>query len=272
MAGLTAARELSAAGIDTIVLEARDRVGGRVHTIYDQRIRAPIELGAEFVHGDPPEITGSRAREAALAVRETKGNPWFLDRDGELAPSGEEPPGGNDELWTIARSYAKNHHPDISFEDFLCLPATSEISIERRSGQSDSFRGFHAAETGKVGLYGLIETQDAEKTIGGMISHRITAGYSRLANFLQQKCEQNGVKFFFDNTVTSIDWHARPTRVRAHSSDGQDFFYEAGAVIVTLPVGVLKPGPESSNHISFSPDITLKRAILETIEMGCGGG
>ncbi len=33
LAGLTAARKLHAAGVDVLVVEARDRVGGRTHTI-----------------------------------------------------------------------------------------------------------------------------------------------------------------------------------------------------------------------------------------------
>jgi monoamine oxidase len=50
-AGLTAARELSNAGVDVLVLEARNRIGGRVHTdnIFASH---PVEFGAEFIHGD----------------------------------------------------------------------------------------------------------------------------------------------------------------------------------------------------------------------------
>ena len=55
VAGLAAARELSLAGFAVTVLEARDRIGGRIHTLRDGNDRLPIELGAEFVHGSPPE-------------------------------------------------------------------------------------------------------------------------------------------------------------------------------------------------------------------------
>ena len=56
LAGLAAARRLANAGVHVTVLEARDRLGGRVHTIHDPRLTMPIELGADFIHGVPEEI------------------------------------------------------------------------------------------------------------------------------------------------------------------------------------------------------------------------
>src|SRR5215469_7603145 len=49
IAGLASALELARNGISTTVIEAKDRFGGRIHTIQDGVV--PIELGAEFVHG-----------------------------------------------------------------------------------------------------------------------------------------------------------------------------------------------------------------------------
>src|ERR1044071_1661595 len=54
-AGLAAARTLSDHDIDVVVLEARERVGGRVFTHRDRGTPVPIELGAEFIHGSAPE-------------------------------------------------------------------------------------------------------------------------------------------------------------------------------------------------------------------------
>ena len=51
VAGLAAARALQEAGERVVVLEARDRIGGRTHTSYDFA-DVPVELGAEFIHGD----------------------------------------------------------------------------------------------------------------------------------------------------------------------------------------------------------------------------
>ena len=56
VAGLAAARRLTEAGVSIVVLEARDRVGGRIFTVRDERSPVPIELGAEFMHGSAPEV------------------------------------------------------------------------------------------------------------------------------------------------------------------------------------------------------------------------
>lgn len=64
IAGLTAARRLAQRGVEVVVIEARNRVGGRIHTwdmaqnrTWDPAlqgnpgVQAPIDLGASFIHG-----------------------------------------------------------------------------------------------------------------------------------------------------------------------------------------------------------------------------
>ena len=53
IAGLSAALALTRAGLSVVILEARDRVGGRIFTQWDEKVKAPVELGAEFIHGKP---------------------------------------------------------------------------------------------------------------------------------------------------------------------------------------------------------------------------
>src|SRR5262245_55020346 len=64
-AGLAAASRLAAAGRDVIVVEARDRIGGRILTEHAPGIVAPIELGPEFLHG---EATAARAVADAAGI------------------------------------------------------------------------------------------------------------------------------------------------------------------------------------------------------------
>ena len=74
-AGLAAARELIEKGLTVAVLEARQRIGGRVHTVHDPSWPIPIELGAEFVHGKPREIRDI-ARKNRLVVGSLEGDDW----------------------------------------------------------------------------------------------------------------------------------------------------------------------------------------------------
>src|SRR5829696_5763896 len=85
-AGLFAARELMRAGLDVVVLEASHRVGGRVLTEFETRAGIPIELGAEFVHGEAPETT-RLLDEARLATVPVLGRHYRSDR-GELSAQG----------------------------------------------------------------------------------------------------------------------------------------------------------------------------------------
>jgi monoamine oxidase len=55
-AGAAGVAALHEAGVDVIVLEARERIGGRVFTHRDRRTLLPIELGAEFIHGEAPAL------------------------------------------------------------------------------------------------------------------------------------------------------------------------------------------------------------------------
>src|SRR5205807_7826312 len=82
VAGLSAAVQLAHAGMQVLILEARDRLGGRIFTQHDPATRAAVELGAEFIHGRPCEIW-DLLRQHNLQAREVVGEDWCA-RDGEL--------------------------------------------------------------------------------------------------------------------------------------------------------------------------------------------
>src|ERR1051326_285286 len=79
-AGLAAAAELTREGIRTVVVEARDRLGGRIHTLHLPPFPVPVEMGAQFVHGRPPEIWDIIRREM-FPVSELDGDNFCLERN-----------------------------------------------------------------------------------------------------------------------------------------------------------------------------------------------
>ena len=83
MAGLTAARKLAEAGRHVLVLEARDRVGGRIRTRRDEG--EILELGAEFIHGIPTEVWHP-LQQSASDITEVDGDNWCVSQ-GVICPS-----------------------------------------------------------------------------------------------------------------------------------------------------------------------------------------
>jgi monoamine oxidase len=88
-ARLLAARSLSNSGLSMIILEARDYVGGRIFTRHIPYFLTPIELGAEFIHGEPREIWDVVESGGATVV-DVAGGHW-QSLDGALKESNFRP-------------------------------------------------------------------------------------------------------------------------------------------------------------------------------------
>ena len=80
--GLMAALELTKTGKKVIILEATDRLGGRIFSLHDDRSEMPIELGAEFIHGEL-ELTHMLVKKAKGALNEVQGELWH-HREGKI--------------------------------------------------------------------------------------------------------------------------------------------------------------------------------------------
>jgi monoamine oxidase len=63
------------AGLDVVVVEALEHIGGRSFTRPDSATPAPIELGAEFIYGRAPELTHV-LHEASLSSVDVGGERW----------------------------------------------------------------------------------------------------------------------------------------------------------------------------------------------------
>jgi monoamine oxidase len=240
-AGLAAARELARAGRQVAVLEARDRVGGRVFTHKDKRWPVPIELGAEFIHGKPSELW-QIATAANLQLCETSERHWYF-QDGKISKSGE--------FWrTIERLMGdmKSSTRDQSLKEFLDALPNDEDTRRAKSMLVRYVEGFHAANIEQIGIQGLVKANEAADEIDGTKAFRLIDGYDSLIQTMRADAESHGATLHLNTIVEEIRWESAGVEVRtgnAGASPAITGTFTASAAIITLPLGVLQRGSEN---------------------------
>src|SRR5215831_5477586 len=180
MAGLTAARRLAEAGQQVLVLEARDRVGGRICTRRDQG--QVLELGAEFIHGKPPELW-ELIREAGLETYALDGR-HICHKDGKLKNCDEL-----GEVFRFLNGLKKWKGADIAFANY---PPLAKLAPGRREEVISYVQSFNAADYTQIGVHSLAVQQHGEEEIGSDELFRLRDGYGRLPEFLAQKVRAAG--------------------------------------------------------------------------------
>jgi len=252
-AGLAAARELSSANFKVIVLEARDRIGGRIHTHLDSHLTAPVELGAEFVHGKAPE-TLNIVQHAGCKLIELPNTHWYF-RNAVLSQSGE--------FWskieTLNGEMEKYNGRDLSFEEFLDEYSRRHRVDDIRSMATLYVEGFHAAHADRISVLGLVKTNEAAAEIDDEKQFRPAGGYLRIAQWLHDEAVANGARFRFETVVNDVSWSADAVTVTAKT--GEQF--KARRLIVTLPLGVLQ-----RNEVTFTPRLPAKEEAAAKLAVG----
>ena len=222
MAGLNAARALASAGLSVHLLEARDRVGGRVLTLRSPE-HGPIELGAEFVHQDP-EPTVQLAREAGVELVEIA-DVHFEKLGNELVPWA-------DAFAPMTRVLERldENEPDSTAREFL---SRHDFDPETRLRFRQLVEGFEAAPLDEVSIKSLATDADANEQSSAQ--RTVAGGYIELTEYLFERCRALSVRPKLRTKVTRVE--RRSEGVRVHT-EGGDLL--ARACVVTLPVGVLQ--------------------------------
>ncbi len=259
VAGLTAARSLSSAGLSVRLLEARDRIGGRIYTLKDPDLDIPIELGAEFIHGRPPELL-DLLKEAKIPIREVDGDNW-CSQDGRLSDCDFF-----SEVDDILERM-NSERPDESFQSFLqrCCPDASPETKQHALGY---VTGFNAADPEKVGVHWLVQGMRAEEEIDGKRAFRPRTGYIRLVEFLQEQVRLANVQIQTDTVVNHIAWNKAKVEVQTTNA-GSLVTLATRKALLTVPVGVLRAPVGEADAIVFDPELPSEKLLaIEGIEMG----
>jgi monoamine oxidase len=234
VAGLNAARLLVQAGCHVAILEARSRIGGRIWTrpipFGNSQRSVPVELGAEFVHGLPPE-TWSLIEEAALRTYEVDGS--SLRFDGSRLVTADIQQGSAERVLEEMRQWIGKQVSDLSFIDYLKGRAIDPLTARAASNYVE---GFNAADQNRVSVAALAKQQAAEDAIAADRLFRVEAGYAALPDFLAERFVAAGGELMLDAPVKRILWKRGAVSVEVEGSKQ----YHADRAVITVPLGVLQ--------------------------------
>ena len=221
VAGLAAARRLREMGQRPLVIEARDRIGGRVWTDHS---RAPVEQGAEFIHGEHA-ATWEIVRSAVIAT-----HPWGLGRrfgQGGKLLAPDDPIGER-----VNALYASVEHytgPERSAADVIADHAQANDPAATYARRWLS--GFEGADVTRLSARTL--AQERAHTTAGWTAFCFDDGYDLVPQALAA-----GLDIQLNTAVNTITWSESGATLTM--SDNRTL--RARRVIVTVPITLLREG------------------------------
>jgi monoamine oxidase len=247
-AGLTAAFRLFTAGVRTVVLEARDRVGGRVHTA---RLAngEPAELGAEWIEDDAAALR-ALAAELGLALVETGVDYRRRQGVGPLGASVEE----QEEALAVARRTLSERGGEVGGESLGGFLRSLPLGEAQRATLIARLQGTCASDLDRVPLRaaarGTFEMRGARY-------FRVDAGNQAVADALRTGLPDVRL----GHVVERIRTDDRAVHVEGEGPSGP-FSVAGRAAVVALPAPLVA-------SLRFEPELDADvRRALDELPMG----
>lgn len=255
LSGLAAARELQHSGANVVVLEARDRRGGRIWTS-NQWQDMPLDMGATWIHGVKGNPITRLADELQTPLVETfyekaqiyttDGKPTSTIQKNEVARLSKA-------VSDVLRK-AQNRDPDRSL-----IESIEPLMVEYRDSPdrlgllhyilSDEFEQEYSGSVEKLSTQWF---DDAKEFDGG--DALFLRGYGVIVDHLAK-----GLEIRLSQVVRSIYWNAAEMRVLTDENE-----FRADHVVITLPLGVLQSG-----SVRFEPELPIEKQVaISKLGMG----
>jgi monoamine oxidase len=251
-AGLAAARSVSDAGRSVRILEARDRIGGRIFSLRNPELPVAVELGAEFIQGVVPRSL-ELARVAGAVVVELNGAAYRWV-DGRIVAA-DHPRQRN----AIAFDRLDNFRGrDRSLQAFLDELVRADRHLASDAEQAAAWvQSYDAADPATISARSLARQHRAEAAIRADRTFRLPLGYLAILEVLRATLGPDAL--VLRTTVERVEW--RPGEVVVHAMGAQT--YSARKLIVTVPLPVLQQG-----RVTFDPVLPGKARALRGLRMG----
>ena len=251
-AGLVAAAELSRHRGSVCILEARDRLGGRMFTRREPGVSLPVELGAEFIHGRAPATIAWLAK-SNTAIVDAAGERWTL-RDGKPEPS-------NDAFQQMKHGLVSIRRPreDLPFSEFLDRVASRKLSPAARQLARALVEGFDAADATRVSTWATLDEWSGNSSADSP-SFRPLGGYASLIDGLAGSIDAERAQIWLSTIVHTIHWRRGHVTVEA-TRHGQPRSVQAKRAIITLPIGVLQLAAHAPGAVRILPNPRKEQAL-----------
>lgn len=256
-AGLAAAHRLVAAGVKATVLEARDRVGGRIHTVH-AAWPMPVEAGPEFIHGNAAEMRRLLTL-ASTKTEEIPGEHWQF-------VGGKPHRIDFDRAWgEVLKRLEEYSGPDLSFAAFF-EQYCGNMPPEDRTLAIEYVEGFNAADHRLVSLDWLRKTELEMGAASGAAISRLSTPYDRITQALLS--EATGARICLNSRVSTIRWQPKQVEAEVTEKENRSETYVGLCAIITLPLGVLQASSQGEAGVEFIPDLAQKADALDQLKMG----
>lgn len=248
ISGLSAAKKLHEKGFKVKILEAQDRIGGRLST--NRSLGIAFDEGASWIHGIDGNPITTLAQQSGMTTAFTDDESRKSYDIGGVLRNPTIYDAAEDEFYTILNTLNKKGNSTQSFEAVFNNLYPSKVKDRLWKFLLSTYLTF---DTGDVDKLSSLLYNEGEEYTG--IEKIATNGYDKIAQFLAKD-----LNILLNQRVSKVDY-SNPNVKISHNGTTTVADY----VIVTVPLGVLK-----ANNIQFSPSLpSIKQNAIQKIGMNC---